>query len=527
VVALRGARCSKGRRGGAAGRGRHRGRLRRRSRTGRDAGQAAQRARRLPGRGAATGQPAQADTLEARPPADDLHSAWAQLFAAALAQCGVAQAVISPGSRSTPLALALAAQLPGTVLHDERVAAFFALGQARATGRRQRGAGHQRHRAGALAAGGDGGARKPACRCCCSAPTGPGKCSRRRLRRRWTRCGCSATTPTPTSSSACPTRTRPRCAPCRASRRRRCWPRSYPLAGAVQVNAHFRKPLEPQPSDRARALAAALAGADATPARRACCRRSRSRTRTRWRRWWRACAPRRAAWSWPGRLPAPQAAGAGARRCSDLCIAASGYVLLAEATSQLRFGLPICGGHAMHAAPSTRCCGRRPRCARRAAAGAGAGDRRTGGVGAMAGLGRRRRCAGALVLPGERPADPAGGALGMLLGPVAALLDAAAAAAANTPAPAARGCRGGGVSPRPGSAAEDAACRVGGRVGLATAAVAIPTPMRTARTPASSPVRPCLRAAAASTGALRWPGRQFEQFRCATSTTTCRPMRTR
>ena len=23
----------------------------------------------------------------------------------------------------------------------------------------------------------------------------------------------------------------------------------YPLAGAVQVNAHFRKPLEPQPSD--------------------------------------------------------------------------------------------------------------------------------------------------------------------------------------------------------------------------------------------------------------------------------------
>jgi 2-succinyl-5-enolpyruvyl-6-hydroxy-3-cyclohexene-1-carboxylate synthase len=67
--------------------------------------------------------------------ADDLHSAWAHLFAASLAQCGVAHAVISPGSRSTPLALALAAQLPSTVLHDERVAAFFALGQARASGR--------------------------------------------------------------------------------------------------------------------------------------------------------------------------------------------------------------------------------------------------------------------------------------------------------------------------------------------------------------------------------------------------------
>jgi len=67
--------------------------------------------------------------------ADDLHSAWAHLFAASLGQCGVAHAVISPGSRSTPLALALAAQLPSTVLHDERVAAFFALGQARASGR--------------------------------------------------------------------------------------------------------------------------------------------------------------------------------------------------------------------------------------------------------------------------------------------------------------------------------------------------------------------------------------------------------
>lgn len=65
----------------------------------------------------------------------NLHSAWAALFVRALAQSGVRDIVISPGSRSTPLCLA-AAQAPGLRAHnhvDERVAAFFALGLARAT----------------------------------------------------------------------------------------------------------------------------------------------------------------------------------------------------------------------------------------------------------------------------------------------------------------------------------------------------------------------------------------------------------
>lgn len=58
-------------------------------------------------------------------------------FAARLAALGVADAVISPGSRSTPLTLCFDAQ-PGMrtwIQLDERSAGFFALGLGRATGR--------------------------------------------------------------------------------------------------------------------------------------------------------------------------------------------------------------------------------------------------------------------------------------------------------------------------------------------------------------------------------------------------------
>jgi len=50
-------------------------------------------------------------------------------------RAGVADAVICPGSRSTPMTLALAARLNVHVRLDERSAGFFALGLAMATGR--------------------------------------------------------------------------------------------------------------------------------------------------------------------------------------------------------------------------------------------------------------------------------------------------------------------------------------------------------------------------------------------------------
>lgn len=58
-------------------------------------------------------------------------------FAAALVRSGVSEVAISPGSRSTPLALAVNRE-HGLRMHvhlDERAAAFFALGSAKATGR--------------------------------------------------------------------------------------------------------------------------------------------------------------------------------------------------------------------------------------------------------------------------------------------------------------------------------------------------------------------------------------------------------
>ena len=67
----------------------------------------------------------------------DAQSQWAELLLATLAEAGIRDAIISPGSRSTPLVWA-ACQVPSLRRHaliDERSAGFFALGQARVTGK--------------------------------------------------------------------------------------------------------------------------------------------------------------------------------------------------------------------------------------------------------------------------------------------------------------------------------------------------------------------------------------------------------
>jgi 2-succinyl-5-enolpyruvyl-6-hydroxy-3-cyclohexene-1-carboxylate synthase len=64
------------------------------------------------------------------------NTALASAFVEELARGGVRLAVISPGSRSTPLAVAFwrQAEIEVSVIVDERSAAFFALGAAQATG---------------------------------------------------------------------------------------------------------------------------------------------------------------------------------------------------------------------------------------------------------------------------------------------------------------------------------------------------------------------------------------------------------
>jgi 2-succinyl-5-enolpyruvyl-6-hydroxy-3-cyclohexene-1-carboxylate synthase len=69
---------------------------------------------------------------------DNVNQLWAYIFTTTLKGLGLTCAVICPGSRSTPLTVAFTQQAPeikAVPILDERSAAFFALGQAKATGK--------------------------------------------------------------------------------------------------------------------------------------------------------------------------------------------------------------------------------------------------------------------------------------------------------------------------------------------------------------------------------------------------------
>ncbi len=68
----------------------------------------------------------------------NVNQLWAYILTETLRHLGLTCVVICPGSRSTPLAVAFAQQVPdieAISILDERSAAFFALGQAKASGR--------------------------------------------------------------------------------------------------------------------------------------------------------------------------------------------------------------------------------------------------------------------------------------------------------------------------------------------------------------------------------------------------------
>jgi 2-succinyl-5-enolpyruvyl-6-hydroxy-3-cyclohexene-1-carboxylate synthase len=67
----------------------------------------------------------------------NLSAEWSRLLAATLADAGVTDVIVSPGSRTTPFLLAILdeARLQVHDVIDERVAGFMALGMARVTGR--------------------------------------------------------------------------------------------------------------------------------------------------------------------------------------------------------------------------------------------------------------------------------------------------------------------------------------------------------------------------------------------------------
>ena len=265
----------------------------------------------------------------------NLAGAWARLFIDSLAEAGVTRAVISPGSRSTPLVLALAdhPRIDATVVLDERDAAFHALGHAKATGLP----------ALALCTSGSAGAhylpavieaataRVPLLLVTADRPPhahgrdAPQTVDQARLYGPFARAAFDLGLPDPRPAAL---RALRQTAALAVARTR------FPEPGPVQVNVPLDKPLEPQPPNASDgALAAVIEELLRTPTPRFAPPAGRPADGTI-EAIAAACRAARRGAIVAGPLPAWEA---GARHAAGELAAALGWPLLADATSQLRF----------------------------------------------------------------------------------------------------------------------------------------------------------------------------------------------
>ena len=113
------------------------------------------------------------------PDAADTQATFCATLVDEWARGGVRHAVVAPGSRSTPMALALAAdeRIAVHVFHDERVAGFVALGIGRATGHAGRRAHARAARRRRTSTPPSSRPTTPACRCSPSPPTARPSCA--------------------------------------------------------------------------------------------------------------------------------------------------------------------------------------------------------------------------------------------------------------------------------------------------------------------------------------------------------------